>query len=208
MTASSEYYGLTKAQKCYRIFKQCLDTIAAFLGLLFLWPLFLILAIFIKAEEGLKAPVFFTQKRIGKDQKNFQLYKFRTMRLDTPHDMPTHLLGDPEQYVTRIGRFLRKTSLDELPQLFNILKGEMSVEGPRPALWNQYDLIEERENYGVHQLKPGLTGWAQVHGRDELSISEKAALDAYYLRHFGPGIDIRCFFISIAKVLKREGVAG
>ena len=123
-----------------------------------------------KLEDGWNAPVFFSQKRVGIHKTHFQLYKFRSMKLDTPHDTPTHLLANPEQYITKVGKILRKTSLDELPQLWNIAKGDMAVIGPRPALWNQFDLIEERDRYGVHQIKPGLTGWAQIHGRDELEI--------------------------------------
>ena len=128
------------------------------------------------------------------------------MRIDTPHDVPTHLLTNPDQYITRVGRFLRKTSLDELPQLFNILKGDMDVIGPRPALWNQYDLIAERDKYGANDIRPGLTGWAQIHGRDELEIEEKARLDGYYAAHAGPVMDLKCFFGTIAVVLKHEGV--
>ena len=128
------------------------------------------------------------------------------MKQSTPHDVPTHLLTDPEQYITRVGHFLRKTSLDELPQLFNILKGDMAIVGPRPALWNQFDLIEERDRYGANDVRPGLTGWAQIHGRDELEIAEKAALDGYYVKHMGFVMDVKCFFKSIIFVLRRDGV--
>ena len=134
------------------------------------------------------------------------MYKFRTMYVDTPKDMPTHMLSDPEKHITKVGKFLRKTSLDELPQIFNILKGDMSIIGPRPALWNQYDLLKERERYGANRIRPGLTGWAQIHGRDELEIEEKAQLDGYYVAHMGLGMDIRCFFGTIVAVLKHEGV--
>ena len=202
----SGFHALTARQTAYKNIKQGLDTLISFVALSVLWPIFLLLILLIKAEEGLKAPAFFTQERIGEGGCRFRLYKFRTMKLDTPHDMPTHLLENPEQYVTRIGRFLRRSSLDELPQLLNILKGDMSLSGPRPALWNQDDLIAAREDAGVHQLKPGLTGWAQIHGRDELSIPEKVALDAEYLRHFGFLIDVRCFFLSIGAVLGHKGV--
>lgn len=144
-------------------------------------PLFLGIIAAIKIEDGITAPVFFSQKRIGIHKKHFQLYKFRSMKLDTPHDMPTHLLRNPDQYITKVGRFLRKTSLDELPQLWNIFRGDMALIGPRPALWNQDDLIAERDRYGANDVKPGLTGWAQIHGRDELEIPEKAKLDGHYV---------------------------
>ena len=203
---TKEYYQLTQSQKTYAKIKTVFDRCAATAGLFLLSPVFLAIIIMIKREEGVKAPVFFKQKRVGKDQKYFELLKFRTMRLDTPHDMPTHLLTNPEQYITGIGKILRKYSLDELPQFINIIRGDMAISGPRPALWNQYDLIEEREAYGVHQLLPGLTGWAQIHGRDELEIPEKAKLDAYYLHHFGLWIDIKCFFGTILSVAKSDGV--
>ena len=133
--------------------------------------------------------------------------KFRTMRTDTPADVPTHLLTDPEQFLTKTGRFLRKTSLDELPQLINILRGDMTVVGPRPALWNQYDLLKERDRYGANDVRPGLTGWAQIHGRDELEIAEKAALDGYYVKHLGFFMDLKCFLQTFGSVLHQEGVA-
>ena len=151
-------------------------------------------------------PVLFRQKRVGIHKTHFQILKFRTMRTDTPHDMPTHLLADPDQYITRVGRFLRKTSLDELPQLFNILKGDMAVVGPRPALWNQYDLLAERDRYGANDLRPGLTGWAQIHGRDELEIPDKARLDGYYVQHMSFGFDLRCIFGTVWSVLRSDGV--
>lgn len=200
------YYALTEKQKRYMALKSRIDTLAAVIGTVVLAPVWLLIIAAIKLEEGITAPVFFKQKRVGQDQKLFELYKFRTMKLDTPHDMPTHLLTNPEQYITKVGRFLRKTSLDELPQFINIIRGEMAISGPRPALWNQDDLIAQREKYGVHQVKPGLTGWAQIHGRDELEIPEKARLDAYYLKHFGPWMDIRCFFGTIVSVVKSDGV--
>ena len=144
-------------------------------GLLCFGWLYLLIVIAIKLDSP--GPVIFKQKRVGIHKKHFEIYKFRTMRIDTPRDMPTHLLKNPEQYITKVGAFLRKTSLDEIPQLFNILKGDMAVVGPRPALWNQFDLIEERDKYGANDVRPGLTGWAQIHGRDELEIEEKARLD-------------------------------
>ena len=128
------------------------------------------------------------------------------MRIDTPHDMPTHMLRNPEQYITRVGRFLRKTSLDEIPQLFNILVGDMAIVGPRPALWNQFDLIEERDKYGANDVRPGLTGWAQINGRDELEIEEKARLDGYYVENLSFGMDVKCFLGTVKSVLNREGV--
>lgn len=169
-------------------------------------PLFLGIIVAIKVEDGITAPVFFSQKRIGIHKKHFQLYKFRSMKLDTPHDMPTHLLRNPDQYITKVGRFLRKTSLDELPQLWNIFRGDMALIGPRPALWNQDDLIAERDRYGANDVKPGLTGWAQIHGRDELEIPEKAKLDGHYVSHMGPMIDIKCFLGTFLAVSRSEGV--
>ena len=203
-----ERYTLNGRQKVYNFIKRCVDSLAALLGLLVLSPVFVIICLAIKKEEGLKAPVHFSQDRIGVNMKHFKLYKFRTMRTDTPHDVPTHLLENPEQYVTRVGRFLRKTSLDEIPQFINIVKGDMAIAGPRPALYNQDDLIELREAYGVHQLRPGLTGWAQINGRDELEIPEKARLDAYYLKHFGFIMDMRCYFKSIGAVIRGDGNRG
>lgn len=201
-----QYYRLTKRQSAYLRVQQLLSRLAAAAGLVVSAPIFLGIYIAIKAEEGIKAPIFFMQKRVGQNKELFELYKVRSMKLSTPHNVPTHLLENPEQYITKTGKFLRRSSLDELPQLINILKGDMVVCGPRPALWNQYDLIEEREAYGVHQIKPGLTGWAQIHGRDELEIPEKARLDAYYLKHFGPLIDLRCFLGTFCSVLRGDGV--
>ena len=186
--------------------KTKLDQILAWAGMIILAPVFLAIIIAIKLEDGITAPVFFSQKRVGINKTHFKLYKFRSMRLDTPHDMPTHLLENPEQYITKTGRFLRKTSLDELPQMWNIARGDMAVIGPRPALWNQFDLIEERDKYGANDIKPGLTGWAQINGRDELEIPEKARLDGYYAEHMGPVMDLRCFFGTIFSVLKSDGV--
>lgn len=184
--------------------KEYLDIYLSLMALFFLAPVFLTLVIAIKLDSP--GPVFFKQKRVGIHQKHFKILKFRTMRTDTPKDMPTHLLQDPDQYITKVGKFLRKTSLDELPQLINIVKGEMSIIGPRPALWNQYDLIEEREKYGANDILPGLTGWAQIHGRDELDIPEKAKLDGYYIDNLSFGLDVKCFFGTILSVLRSDGV--
>ncbi|MGE9889173.1 sugar transferase [Mediterraneibacter faecis] len=201
-----KYYKLSKKQLGYSKIKSSIDKAAAIAGTVLLSPIFLGIVVAIKKEEGINAPVFFKQKRVGQNQQLFDLYKFRTMKLTTPKDTPTHLLSNPEQYITSTGKFLRRSSLDELPQFFNIIKGDMAISGPRPALWNQDDLIAEREAYGVHQIKPGLTGWAQIHGRDELEIPVKAKLDAYYLQHYGLWIDIKCFFGTILSVLKSDGV--
>ena len=184
--------------------KEYLDIYLSLMALFFLAPVFLTLVIAIKLDSP--GPVFFTQKRVGIHQKHFKILKFPAMRTDTPKDMPTHLLQDPDQYITKVGKFLRKTSLDELPQLINIVKGEMSIIGPRPALWNQYDLIEEREKYGANDILPGLTGWAQIHGRDELDIPEKAKLDGYYVDNLSFGLDVKCFFGTILSVLRSDGV--
>lgn len=184
--------------------KRLLAVILSLGGMICLSWLFLILSAAIKLDSP--GPVFFRQKRVGKGRKHFQILKFRTMRIDTPHDMPTHLLQDPDQYITRVGRFLRRTSLDELPQLWNIFVGDMAVIGPRPALWNQYDLLDARDQYGANDLRPGLTGWAQIHGRDELEIPEKARLDGYYAQNLSFGLDVRCFFGTIKAVLAHDGV--
>ena len=197
---------MRKPSESYLKLKKATDKILSGAGLVILSPVFAGIAIAIKAEDGLTAPVFFKQKRVGIHKNHFMLYKFRSMRTDTPHDTPTHLLTDPEQYLTRVGKWLRKTSLDELPQLLNIFHGDMAVVGPRPALWNQYDLLEERDRYGANDVCPGLTGWAQIHGRDELEIKEKARLDGYYVKHMNPVMDIRCILGTVSSVLKSEGV--
>jgi len=188
----------------YRKVKRLLDFISSLLGLIILSPFFVLIILLIKLDS--KGPVFFKQKRIGIHKSHFYILKFRTMRIDTPKDTPTHLLENPEQWITKFGRFLRKTSLDELPQIINILKGDMSIIGPRPALWNQYDLIEERDKYGANDVPVGLTGWAQIHGRDELEIDVKARLDGEYSSRIGFIMDVRCFFATIVSVLKRDGV--
>ncbi len=187
-----------------KFFKPLLGFILSFVGCLVLLPFYLIIAILIKLDS--KGPVLFRQKRIGKGKREFYILKFRTMRTDTPSDMPTHLLANPESYITRIGGFLRKTSLDELPQIFNILKGDMAIIGPRPALWNQFDLIAERDRYGANEVKPGLTGYAQINGRDELPIDMKAKLDGEYVQKMSFWFDIKMFFGTIWSVLKSDGV--
>ena len=184
--------------------KRGIDFMLSLIGLIVLSPLFIVIALIIKGTSS--GPVFFKQKRVGKNKVYFNILKYRTMRTDTPKDCPTHLLSNPDQYITPIGRFLRKTSLDELPQIINILKGEMAVIGPRPALWNQYDLIEERDKYKANDIKPGLTGWAQINGRDELDIDVKAQLDGYYAEHISFLFDCKCFLGTITSVLKSDGV--
>ena len=187
-----------------RVFKRLIDLVLSALGLILLSPLFLILAIAIKVDDP--GPVFFRQKRVGSHQTYLDILKFRTMKMDTPHDMPTHLLENPDQYITRVGRFLRKTSLDELPQIAQIFTGKMSIIGPRPALWNQYDLIAQRDRYGANDVRPGLSGWAQINGRDELPIEVKARYDGEYVERMSFLFDCKCFFGTIGKVLKHEGV--
>lgn len=186
------------------IIKRMIDFILSLFGLVILSPLFIIISIIIKCTS--KGPILFKQKRVGKNKKHFNILKFRTMRIDTPKDCPTHLLENPDQYITGIGKFLRKTSLDELPQIINILKGDMSIIGPRPALWNQYDLIEERDKYKANDIYPGLTGWAQINGRDELEIDVKAKLDGEYVERISFLFDIKCFFGTITSVMKSDGV--
>lgn len=188
----------------YLKIKRCIDIILSFLGLVILSPVFFVLIIAIKLDSP--GPVFFKQKRVGIHKTHFYILKFRTMRVDTPKDTPTHLLSNPELWITKVGKILRKTSLDELPQIINILKGEMSIIGPRPALWNQYDLIAEREKYGANDVPAGITGWAQINGRDELEVAIKAKLDGEYVMKIGFLMDVRCFFGTIISVLKREGI--
>lgn len=188
----------------YLPLKRFIDFILSLLALIVLSPVFLLLVIAIKLDS--KGPVLFKQKRVGIHKTHFNILKFRTMKIDTPRDVPTHQLKNPEQYITKVGKFLRKTSLDELPQIWNIFVGQMSIIGPRPALWNQYDLIEERDKYGANDVPVGLTGWAQINGRDELPINVKAKLDGEYVKRMSPLMDIRCFFGTIVSVLKSEGV--
>lgn len=188
----------------YMTVKRILDFLLALIGLIILSPIFLILFLAIKLDSP--GPVFFKQKRFGKNKKLFNILKFRTMRIDTPKDTPTHLLENPDQWITKVGKFLRKTSLDELPQIFNILTGEMSIIGPRPALWNQIDLIDERDKYGANDIPAGLTGWAQINGRDELPIEVKARLDGEYAEKMSFIMDVKCFFGTIVSVVKSDGV--
>ncbi|MGV3022276.1 sugar transferase [Streptococcus suis] len=188
----------------YPIIKRVSDMIISGLAIVVLSPVFLLIAVAIKLDS--KGPVLFKQKRVGKNKSHFMIYKFRSMYVDAPSDMPTHLLKDPNAMITKVGAFLRKTSLDELPQLFNIVKGEMAIVGPRPALWNQYDLIAERDKYGANDLRPGLTGWAQINGRDELEIDEKSKLDGYYVQHMSFALDVKCFFGTFLSVVKSEGI--
>ena len=187
-----------------KVIKRIIDFILSLCGLIILSPVFIILCIWIKLDS--KAPILFKEKRIGINKSNFNIYKFRTMYIDTPKDMPTHMLANPDQFITRAGKFLRKTSLDELPQIINILKGEMSIIGPRPALWNQDDLIAERDKYQANNVKPGLTGWAQINGRDELEIPVKARLDGEYVKRISFLFDLKCFFGTITSVLRSDGV--
>lgn len=190
--------------KMYVAVKKIIDRFLAFIGLIVLSPLFLILIIAIKLDSP--GSIFFRQKRVGIHKTHFEILKFRTMRTDTPKDMPTHMLKNPDQYITKVGRFLRKTSLDELPQIINILKGDMAIVGPRPALWNQYDLIEERDKYGANDVLPGLTGWAQINGRDELEIPVKAKLDGDYVAKMSFGMDVRCILGTVVSVVRQDGV--
>ena len=184
--------------------KRLLDIVLSALGIVVLLPVYILIAVAIELDDS--GPVFFRQKRVGIHKTHFQIMKFRTMKVNTPKDTPTHLLANPEQYITRVGRVLRKTSLDELPQIFQIFTGKMSVIGPRPALWNQFDLIAQRDRYGANDVRPGLTGWAQINGRDELPIDVKARLDGEYVKNLSFGFDCRCFFGTIVSVLRSDGV--
>ncbi len=186
-----------------RFVKRAMDVVLSGLGLLVLAVPMGIVAVIIKIEDP--GPAIFRQKRVGLHKDYFQLYKFRSMKVATP-DIPTHLMTNPEQYITKVGKFIRKTSIDELPQLWNIFKGDMSIIGPRPALWNQEDLIQERDKYGANDVRPGLTGWAQINGRDELEIPVKAKLDGEYVQKLSFGFDVKCFLGTIASVLRRDGV--
>ena len=197
-------YRFTEKQRSYMKWKRTLDLILSFGACLVLSPALLLLCIAIKMDS--RGPVLFKQKRVGIHKTYFHIYKFRTMRIDTPKDMPTHMLANPDQYITKAGHFLRKSSLDELPQLFNILKGDMSFVGPRPARWNQYDLVAERDKYGANDVLPGLTGWAQINGRDELEIPVKAKLDGEYVKRMSFAFDLRCFLGTFVSVLKADGV--
>lgn len=185
-------------------FKRIIDFVLSLIGVIICIPIFIVLFIAILIDDP--GPIFFTQKRVCKNKKLFNILKFRTMKVSTPHDMPTHLLKNPEQYITKVGAFLRKTSLDELPQIFNILVGQMAIIGPRPALWNQYDLIEERDKYNANDIRPGLTGWAQINGRDELPIKVKAKYDGEYVQNISFLFDLKCFFGTIKAVFMHDGV--
>ena len=186
------------------IIKRALDIILSALAIIILAVPMLILVLAIKLDSP--GPVLFKQKRVGIHKTHFNIWKFRTMRIDTPRDMPTHMLENPQQWITKVGGFLRKTSLDELPQIFNIFMGQMSIIGPRPALWNQFDLIEERDKYGANDVMPGLTGWAQINGRDELEIPVKAKLDGEYVEKMSFWFDCKCFLGTILSVIKSDGV--
>jgi len=187
----------------YLKFKRLYDFLLSLIGLILLSPLFLIIIILVKSDS--KGPILFKQKRIGRHNTQFYILKFRTMRIDTPKDTPTHMLENPQQWITKVGKFLRKTSLDELPQIINILKGDMSIIGPRPALWNQYDLVEEREKYGVNDLYPGLTGYAQINGRDEITIEKKVSLDKYYTDNISFGLDCKILIQTLISVFLQDG---
>lgn len=184
--------------------KRPLDFFLSLIGLFLLSPLFLVLVVAIKQSS--KGPVFFRQKRVGIHKNTFMMLKFRTMRVDAPHDTPTHLLENPDAWITPVGKFLRKTSLDEVPQLLNILAGHMAIIGPRPALWNQFDLIAERDKYGANDVRPGLTGWAQINGRDALEIADKAKYDGHYVNNIRFSMDVRCFVGTIISVFRHDGV--
>ena len=188
----------------YKKIKRFFDFTLALIAIVVLSPLFLLLVVAIKIDS--RGPVLFIQKRVGMNKKYFGILKFRTMSIDTPKDTPTHLLENPDQYITKVGRFLRKSSLDELPQIWNILIGDMSIIGPRPALWNQYDLIEERDKYRANNILPGLTGWAQINGRDELLIPDKAKLDGEYVRRMSFLFDCRCLIGTIFNIIRHDGV--
>lgn len=187
-----------------RFCKRIIDIICSLIAIIVLSIIYLPICVIIKITSP--GPVFFKQKRVGKNKTYFNILKFRTMRVDTPKDCPTHMLENPDQYITKVGGFLRKTSLDELPQIFNIFKGDMSIIGPRPALWNQDDLIAERDKYNANEAKPGLTGWAQINGRDEIPIPVKARLDGEYVDNISFSFDLKCLFLTVVSVFKSDGV--
>ena len=191
---------LSTRQKIYLPFKRFFDIFLSLLTIIVFSPLYIIIAILVKCTS--KGPIFFKQERIGKNKKHFKILKFRTMRIDTPKDTPTHLLENPEQYITGIGKFLRKTSLDEIPQAFNIFVGQMSVVGPRPALYNQDDLVAERDKYHANEIRPGLSGWAQCNGRDTLPIPKKAELDGEYVKRFNVWFDIKIIFKTVGQAFR------
>lgn len=204
--ATNEYYKMTDGQRFYVAIKSIISILMGIIGTIVLLPIFLIIIIAIKIEDGISAPVLFKQERIGINKKPFTLYKFRSMKISAPPDVPTYLLKNTDQYITKVGRFLRKTSLDELPQIWNMALGKLHLISYRPVIAKEAGLIAEREKYGVYQLKPGLTGWAQINGRDKIGDKEKANLDSYYIRNIGPVLDIKCFFATIPYVLKGDGV--
>ncbi len=187
-----------------KFFKRFIDVVLSAIAIILLALPMIIVAVMIKIDS--KGPVLFKQKRVGLHKKTFTILKFRSMSAQAPKDLPTHMLGENTSYITKVGAFIRKTSLDELPQLFNIFISQMSIIGPRPALWNQEDLISERDKYGANDIKPGLTGWAQINGRDELPIDVKAKLDGEYVKKLSFKFDVKCFFGTIKSVLKSDGV--
>ena len=187
-----------------KFFKRLIDLVLSSVGIVVLALPMVVFALIIRIEDP--GPAFFRQKRVGIHKTYFSVLKFRSMKMSTPHDMPTHMLENPDQYLLKCGRWMRKMSIDELPQLFNIFTGKMSIIGPRPALWNQDDLIAERDKYGANDVKPGLTGWAQINGRDELEIADKARLDGEYVKKMSFAFDCRCFFGTIRSVLRHDGV--
>lgn len=187
-----------------RVVKRVIDVVLSFCGLVILSPVYFLLCIAIVIDDP--GSIFFTQKRVGRNKQYFRLHKFRSMKMSTPHDVPTHMLENPDQYITRVGRFLRKSSLDELPQIGDIFIGNMSIIGPRPALWNQDLLTAERDKYGANDIKPGLTGWAQINGRDELEIPVKAKLDGEYRKRESLRFDVHCFLGTVLSVLRSDGV--
>ena len=198
--------GLSEYKNSFydKFVKRCIDKLLAFCGLVILSPIFLIIIIAIKIDDP--GPVLFTQKRVGKNKQYFKLHKFRSMKMSTPHDVPTHMLDHPERYITKVGRFLRKSSLDELPQIWDIFIGNMAIIGPRPALWNQDVLISLRDKYDANDIKPGLTGWAQINGRDELELEVKAKFDGDYVEKQSFIFDLRCFFGTIFRVVRSDGI--
>ncbi len=195
---------MVRGMLMYLRVKRLIDMVVSLLAIIVLFPVFFLLIVAIKLDS--KGPILFKQKRVGIHKTHFNILKFRTMKIDTPKDKPTHLLENPEQWITKVGKILRKTSLDELPQVINILRGEMSIIGPRPALWNQYDLIAERDKYGANDVPVGLTGLAQINGRDELPIEEKAKMDGLYAKNICLTIDIKCFFLTITSIIRSKGV--
>ena len=201
---SSAKTNKTNQGRFYLTVKRLLDFVLSLIGIVVLMPVFIIIGILIKVDS--RGPVIFKQKRYGKNKEPFYIYKFRTMASDAPQNVATKDLNDSKKYITKIGALLRRTSLDELPQLFNILLGQMTIVGPRPVVLKEENLIIARDLYGTNDIKPGITGWAQINGRDLLSIEEKAKLDGYYVENMGFKMDIKCFFKTVKYVLKGEGI--